>query len=539
MSAPLLAVHGLGIVLPGRDEPLVADIGFTLAAGECLALIGASGSGKSLTSAALIGLLPAGAQLRGSICFDDREMVGAAAAAWRELRGSGIGMVWQDSQASLHPLRRVGAQLVEALRQTASLSRAAARERAVALLDEVGIDAPRQRLAAYPHQLSGGQRQRVLIALALAASPRLLIADEATSALDSTVRLQIVELLDRLRRQRGLALLFVSHDLALVRRIAGRIAVLHQGRLVELADTPTLFATPQHAQTRALLQLHVPEPRTEPPGEPATLLQVTGLSASFAPPRGLRRGARRSVLRDIGFTLRAGRTLAIVGESGSGKSTLARCLLGLQCADAGQLLLDGQSLALAGLRDYAALRRRLQMVFQDPGASLDPLWRVGEIVAEGLRHASGGGAATRHAAEVARLLAAVGLDPSLAARHPHALSGGQRQRVAIARALAAQPRGLVLDEATSALDVLVQRQILALLRQLQQQRALALLFVTHDLELVAGFADEVGVLWRGALVEYGPVGEVFAHPRHTHTRELLAAAGHGLAVVSQNCDAVP
>nr|WP_306673615.1 ABC transporter ATP-binding protein [Tahibacter caeni] len=503
-------------------QPVVADVGFRLAAGECLALIGASGSGKSLTSAALIGLLPAGASMRGSIRFAGEELVAAAPTAWRRVRRAGIGMVWQDSQASLHPLRRIGAQLIEALR-AAGAEPVAAREQATALLAEVGIDRPAQRLRSYAHELSGGQRQRVLIALALAANPQLLIADEATSALDASLRLQIVDLLDALRRRRGLALLFVSHDLALVRRIADRVAVLDRGRIVELADTAALFASPAHPQTRALLALAEPLPAAAEPASPAPLLQLQGLDAAYAATGW--RSTVRPALRDVGFALQAGRTLAIVGESGSGKSTLLRCLTGLLRPQRGRLQLAGQVLDLAGLRDPAPLRAQLQLVFQDPGASLDPLWRVGDIVAEPLRFAPEPPAAAERDARVAALLDDVGLAPELARRYPHALSGGQRQRVAIARALAAQPAALLLDEATSALDVLVQRQILELLRRLQRERGLALLFVTHDLDLVAGFADEVVVLWRGALVECGAVGEVFAHPRHSHTRELLTAAG--------------
>lgn len=523
MSTPLLRVRDLRITLRGRAAPLVDGIGFDLAAGDCLALIGASGSGKSLTSTALVGLLPAAAQIAGSIRFDGDELVGAPAALWRRVRGSGIGMVWQDSQASLHPLRRIGAQLTEALKQAGTAGRAARLRRAADLLHEVGIDDPPARLLHFPHELSGGQRQRVLIALALAANPRLLIADEATSALDSTIRRQIVDLLHRLRRLRGLALLFVSHDLALVRDSADQIAVLDQGRLVELAPTAALFAAPVHAQTRALLAVVSAEAATKPANdavEPA-LLHVEGLCASFRS-SGFRGRQAPPALRDIALTLRPGRTLAVVGESGSGKSTLLRCLIGLHPPDAGRLWLGGHALPLP-LADTAPVRAALQLVFQDPGASLDPLWRVEDTIAEPLRLA--GRPREERERQVAALLAAVGLAPALARRYPHALSGGQRQRVAIARALAAAPAALLLDEATSALDVLIQRQVLALLRRLQRERGLALLFVTHDLDLVAGFADDLVVLRRGRVVEQGPVGEVFADPRHDHTRELLAAVG--------------
>lgn len=524
MSDGLLQVRDLRIVLPGRAMPAVDAVSFDLEAGNCLALIGASGSGKSLTSTALIGLLPAAAVVTGSIVFAGETLSNAPASAWQRVRRGGIGMVWQDSQASLHPLRRIGAQLAEALQQAGVTGRAERQWRAAALLAEVGIDAPERRLTQFPHELSGGQRQRVLIALALAGDPRLLIADEATSALDSTVRLQIVALLDRLRRERGLALLFVSHDLALVRDIADRVAVLDRGRIVEAADTATLFAAPAQPQTRALLAAAavVPKEIVTDAADSLPVLQIEGLCASHGV-RQLGRSARRPALRDIALRLERGRTLAIVGESGSGKSTLLRCLVGLQPADAGRLVLDGRTFALP-LADPTPLRGPLQLVFQDPGASLDPLWRVGEIVAEPLRLGRRLGAEERQR-RVAALLGDVGLDPVLASRHPHALSGGQRQRVAIARALAAEPAALLLDEATSALDAVVQQQIVTLLRRLQRERGLALLFVTHDLDLVAACADDVGVLWQGALVEQGPVGEVFARPRHTHTRDLLAAVG--------------
>lgn len=525
MTAPLLQVRDLRIVLRGRPEPVVDDIAIDLEQGACLALVGASGSGKSLTSAALIGLLPAGGAISGSILFAGQQLIGASAAVWQRVRRNGIAMVWQDGQASLHPLRRVGAQLVEALRHAGS-SRGGERRRAGALLAEVGIDEPERRLTQFPHELSGGQRQRVLIALALASDPQVLIADEATSALDSAIRLQIVDLLDHLRHRRGLAVLFVSHDLPLVRHFAERVAVLDRGRIVELADTTAVFAAPAQPQTRALLAAaasSAPDVTRRVP-DVAPLLQVDGLRASHATLRGWRT-VRRPALCNVSFRLDHGRTLAVVGESGSGKSTLLRCLVGLHVPDAGQLGLDGVAHPLP-LADRASLRR-LQLVFQDPGASLDPLWRVGDLVAEPLRLARRS-AAREHREQVATLLEEVGLDPALAARYPHTLSGGQRQRVAIARALAAQPAALLLDEATSALDAVVQQQVVALLRRLQRERGLALLFVTHDLNLVASCADDVGVLWQGSLVECGPVGEVFARPRHTHTRELLVAAGHAI-----------
>ena len=456
--------------------------------------------------------------MSGSIRYVGEEYANADAARVRRLRG-GVGTVWQDSLASLHPLRRIGAQIVENARLRRGLTQRQATSLAADLLAEVGIDAPRERLHAYPHALSGGQRQRAAIALALAGAPRVLVADEATSALDATVQAQVVALLDRLRREHGLALLFITHDLALARVIADRIAVMAQGTIVELATSAQVLNAPQSAAARALIECRA-EPRTDRRAPGAPLLAVDGLSASFA--GGLWRRAA-PVLRDVGFTLAAGETLALVGESGSGKSTLARCLLGLKRADRGRLGFGDVSIDLAAAADWSALRRRLQLVFQDPYASLDPHLTVQAIVAEPLlihrRAASVRDAAPR----VAELLTAVGLDAALAARYPHALSGGQRQRVAIARALALDPACLVLDEATSALDVLVQKKILDLLQTLQKNRGVALLFITHDLELAAGIADRVGVLWRGELVEIGATAGVFARPRHEHTQALVSA----------------
>ncbi|MDC8014264.1 nickel ABC transporter ATP-binding protein NikE [Tahibacter soli] len=518
MSEPLLDVRGLSIALPGREDPVVANVDLSLAPGECLALVGASGSGKSLTAAALVGLAPRGARVTGAIRYAGRDYANADAQGLARLRG-GIGMVWQDSLASLHPLRRIGAQIVENARLQRGLTRAQATTLAADLLAEVGVDAPRKRLRAYPHALSGGQRQRVAIALALAGAPRVLVADEATSALDATVQAQVVALLDRLRREHGLALLFVTHDLALARAIADRIAVMERGAIVEAAPSARVFEAPASAAARALVECRASPPiDRRVPG--AALLRVDGLSASFA--AGRWRPARPA-LAGVGFALRAGETLALVGESGSGKSTLARCLLGLKRADAGVLRFGDATIDLAQAGDWSAVRQRLQLVFQDPYASLDPHLTVQAIVAEPLV-IHGRAASVRDAApRVAELLDAVGLDAALAARYPHALSGGQRQRVAIARALALDPACLVLDEATSALDVLVQKKILDVLRTLQVARDVALLMITHDLDLAAGFAERIGVLWRGELVEIGASGDVFARPRHAHTRALVSA----------------
>ncbi|UXI68486.1 nickel ABC transporter ATP-binding protein NikE [Tahibacter amnicola] len=516
----LLDVRGLTIHLPGQARPAVDQVDIALAPGECLALVGASGSGKSLTSTAVLGLLPPQARWSGHIAFAGTPLRAADSPEWLAARRNGMAMVWQDALASLHPLRRVGAQLVEIIRISQGLDRRAAALQAAGLLAQVGIDRPADRLRAYPHALSGGQRQRVMIALALAARPRLLIADEATSALDATVQAQVVALLQRLRRELGLALLFVTHDIDLAQGLADRVAVMAQGRIVEQGPVRSVFAAPTATQTRALLEGGIPERESHVTATSAIVLRIQQLSASY-PEGGLLSRRRRAVLRDVALHVAAGETLAIVGESGSGKSTLARCLLGLTRADRGVIEVQGQRLDLGGRPGWTAMRQQVQMVFQDPYASLDPRWRVGAIVAEPLRmmqHGRSGESDT-----VAALLQAVGMDPALATRHPHALSGGQRQRVAIARALACRPHCLVLDEATSALDMSVQKQILAVFQSLQRERGLALLMITHDLHLAARFADRVGVLHQGELVECGPAAEVLTSPRHAQTKALLAA----------------
>ena len=523
----LIEIERLSIFLSGRSAPLVSELNLHVAAGECLGLVGESGSGKSLSASALLGVLPPGSSTTGSIRYRGNQLVGAREAAWRAIRGSEIALIFQNAAASLHPLRSIGAQLVEVLRQQRSIDAKAARTAAIALLHETGIDQPEQRLAAYPHQLSGGQRQRVLIALALAGEPSLLIADEATSALDATVQRQIILLLDRLRRERGLALLFITHDLPLAAELCQRVAVMQHGRIVEQGDTAQLFSSPQHAYTQLLLgqQFPTPVPRAvefrAADALASPLMEIRGLNASYAA-RGWRQQARAALI-DVSLELRRGETLAIVGESGSGKSTLARCLLGLQRVQSGTIHFAGKSLALDSSAAWLPLRRQLQIVFQDPYASLDPGMKIRDVLLEPLQiHALAKGRVFRES-RVRELLALVGLDDSVLIRYPHQLSGGQNQRVAIARALAVDPHYLICDEATSALDAAHQLHIVSLLQTLQKQRGLGLLLITHDLRLVRACADRVGVLYRGELVELGETQVVLSAPQHPHTHALLAA----------------
>ncbi len=518
----LIEVEQLSIFLPEHNAPLLSELNLHIAAGECLGLVGESGSGKSLTSSALLGLLPSGSSTIGSIRYRGDELVGACEAGWRAIRGSEIALIFQNAAASLHPLRSIGAQLVEVVRQQRPINATAARAAAIALLHETGIDQPEQRLAAYPHELSGGQRQRVLIALALAGEPSLLIADEATSALDATVQRQIILLLDRLRRERGLALLFITHDLPLAAELCQRVAVMQHGRIVEQGETAQLFSSPQHAYTRLLLGQHVaPHVSQRTTSADAPLLEIRALNASYAA-RGWRHKTRAALI-DVSLELRRGETLAIVGESGSGKSTLARCLLGLQRVQSGTIYFAGKSLPMNSRAAWIPLRRQLQIVFQDPYASLDPCMKICDVLLEPLQiHALAKGRTNRES-RVRELLALVGLDDSVLMRYPHQLSGGQNQRIAIARALAVDPQYLICDEATSALDAAHQLHILALLQTLQKQRGLGLLLITHDLRLVRACADRVGVLYRGELVELGETQAVLCAPQHAHTRALLAA----------------
>jgi ABC-type glutathione transport system ATPase component len=493
----LLSLRGLEVAAGGRR--LLGPLDLDLSEGECLGLVGESGSGKSLTVLSLLGLLPPGLAARGTLAWQGgpRALGGRDHAA---LRGRAIAWMPPDPQASLHPLRRVGAPLVESLRLLRGLDAAAARREAAALFDRLQLPTPGELLARYPHQLSGGQRQRVLLALALAGAPRLLLADEPTSALDPRLARESLDLIDGLRRELGLAVLLVSHDLPLVAAYAQRVAILRGGDCVEAGAASDVFARPAHAYTRELLAAdRLPAPDPSPPG--ARLLQVDALTVHY--PR-----ARAPALDAASLDLHRGECLALVGESGSGKSTLGRALLRLMRGGTrGRILLDGEDLLQAGRGRLRALRRRIGVVFQDPYASLDPRMRIGDIVAEPLRiHGLGERAA--HPARVAALLEAVGLDPALAARWPHQLSGGQRQRVAIARALATDPDLLVCDEAVSALDAHHRAGVLALLARLKRERGLALLFITHDFGAARALAERTAVIAGGRLQACGATAEV-------------------------------
>jgi microcin C transport system ATP-binding protein len=519
----LAEIAGLDIAFGARR--VVRDVALRLYPGRTMALVGESGSGKSLTALALLGLLPPGAVASGRVVLDGQEVIGAPPAALRRLRGGVAGMVFQEPMNSLNPLARIGAQVVEAIRLHRRLPLPAARDRATALLAEVGFPDAAQRLDAFPHQLSGGQRQRVMIAIALANDPALLIADEPTTALDVTIQAQILKLLAAEKAARGLALLLISHDLAIVRRYADEVCVMKDGAIVEAGPVATVFGAPAHDYTRMLLAA---EPRGAPaplPPEAAMLMQGEAVRVHFAIRRGLLRravGAVRAV-DGVSVAVRAGETVGLVGESGSGKSTMGYALLRLQAAQ-GRIAFAGADLAAMPPPVLRRARAGMQIVFQDPFGSLSPRLSVGEIIAEGLAvHARTLSPEARDR-RVAEALAEVGLPGESAQRYPHEFSGGQRQRIAIARAMVLKPRFVVLDEPTSALDMSVQAQIVELLRSLQARHGLGYLFISHDLRVVRAMAHRVVVMRRGQVVEEGPAEQIFAAPREDYTRALMAAA---------------
>ncbi|WP_203330587.1 nickel ABC transporter ATP-binding protein NikE [Rhodovastum atsumiense] len=512
----MLRLSGLTIGLPGR-APLVRDISFDLAAGEVLGLVGESGSGKSLTVSALIGLLPPAMRRAGSARFDGQELFTLAPRAWRRLRGRRIAMVFQDPMAVLNPFMTIGAQIEEVLRAHHPFRGAALRARAAALLTEVGLDIT--LAGRHAHALSGGQQQRVVIALALAGDPCLLLADEPTTALDTVVQAQILALLRDLVSRRGLAMIFISHDLAVVARIADRVGIMHRGELLELGATDRLLAHPEHPYSRALVTArHALRPWPDQPAA-APVLRLRGLHVAYR--SGWLPGRARKVVHGIDLDIPAGGVLSLIGASGSGKSSVARALVGLAPAHAALAEVNGRPLpfGLAGRRKAAA--QQVQIVFQNPPASLNPRLSVAAMLAEAVSRQR----LTRAEvlARMGAVLREVGLDESHLTRLPHQLSGGQQQRIAIARALLAGPSLLICDEILSALDANVQVQIIDLLRGLRERRGLALLFIGHDLSVVRTLGGEVAVMDAGTIVERGAAADVLSRPCHAFTRRLLAA----------------
>ena len=520
---PLLHVADLRVSF-GANEA-VAGVSFALAKGETLALVGESGSGKSVTALSVLQLLPPAARQRGSIRFQGEELSGAGDETLRAIRGDRIAMIFQEPMTSLNPLHTIERQIGEAITLHRPLAPAAAREQTVALLRLVGLQDPERRLGAYPHELSGGQRQRVMIAMALANEPDVLIADEPTTAVDVTIQAQLLALLGDLQRRLGMAMLFITHDLSIVRAIADRVAVMQRGRIVESGPVADVFAAPQHPYTRLLLAAQPSGAPAPVPADARPLLRCEDLRVWFPIRAGVLRRTVDHVkaVDGVSLTLAEAETLGVVGESGSGKSTLGFALLRL-VDSRGVIALDGQD--IAGLRGAALrpLRRTAQIVFQDPYGSLSPRLSVGQILEEGLLvHGLGATAAEREARVVAALRE-VDLDPEARHRYPHEFSGGQRQRIAIARALILEPRLVVLDEPTSALDVSIQAQIVELLRTLQARHRIAYLFISHDLRVIRAMSHRILVLKDGVVVEQGPAAEVLASPQAEYTRALLQAA---------------
>jgi microcin C transport system ATP-binding protein len=528
-KGPLLQVRDLSVSFgsAGGDAHVVRNVSFDVERGETLALVGESGSGKSVTALSILQLLPypMARHPSGSIRFRGEELLGAPEPVLREVRGGRIGMIFQEPMTSLNPLHNIEKQIGETLYLHKRLTRRAARERILELLELVGLPDAAQRLNAFPHQLSGGQRQRVMIAMALANEPDMLIADEPTTALDVTIQAQILKLLKELQAKLGMALMLITHDLGIVRRVADRVCVMNMGEIVENGPTTELFERPQHPYTRRLMAA---EPKGDPvkaPADAPVIMAAEDLKVWFPIKGGVLRRTVGHVKAVDGITLRIrqGHTVGVVGESGSGKTTLGLALLRLQRSEGG-IEFEGRAIQRLGSRQLRPLRREMQVVFQDPFGSLSPRLSVAQIIEEGLRVHRLGGTGRERERLIIRALQEVGLDPESRHRYPHEFSGGQRQRISIARALVLKPRLLVLDEPTSALDVSVQAQIVDLLRDLQAKHRLAYLFISHDLKVVRALSDEVVVMRHGRVMEHGPAEQIFEDPRHPYTRALMAAA---------------
>ncbi|MGA8613538.1 MAG: ABC transporter ATP-binding protein [Xanthobacteraceae bacterium] len=530
MSAePLLSIRDLSVAFArgGRETLAVDRVSFDIGKGETLALVGESGSGKSVTSLSILKLLPypSARHPSGEIHFKDQELLRLSERDMRRVRGDDITIIFQEPMTSLNPLHTIEKQIAEILLLHRGLTGEAARARSIEVLGQVGIPDPQSRLKAYPHQLSGGQRQRVMIAMALANEPDLLIADEPTTALDVTVQAQIIALLKDIQKRLGMSLLFITHDLGIVRKIAQRVCVMKEGRIVEQGDVERVFTAPEHPYTRALLAAE-PKPDPAPPQPTAPMvLEAVDLKVWFP----IKRGVLRKVVGHIkavdgvSLALRKGETLGVVGESGSGKTTLGLALLRLISSE-GPIIFMGNPLQGLRFKQMRPFRRDMQIVFQDPYGSLSPRLSVADIIKEGLNVHHPGMPERERDERVVRALTDVGLDPDTRFRFPHEFSGGQRQRIAVARAIVLEPTFIVLDEPTSALDMLIQSQMVDLFRDLQKRRNLTYLFISHDLRVVAALASRLLVMRAGKVVEAGNAAELFQKPKTDYTRALFAAA---------------
>ncbi len=527
MSDHIISIENLTVSLPAWSDRrhAVSNVSLEVGKKEIVCVVGESGSGKSIMGKAILGLLPKPHvhATGGRIIFEGRDLLALPEEEMRGLRGGRIAMIFQEPMTALNPLMKVGRQIDEVLEVHTDMTSAARKARVLRLIEDVHLPDPERITNSYPHQLSGGQRQRIVIAMALALEPALIIADEPTTALDVTTQAQILHLMKELQRAHGTSVLFITHDFGVVAEIADRVAVMRHGEIVEAGSAGQVLRNPQADYTKALIAA-VPgmTPRLRDAQAARPLLVVRGLEKSYVTVGGFR-GAMRKVkaVNKVSLELGQRSSLALVGESGSGKSTLARCIIGLEVPESGEILLDGEhisGLTRGQLRPY---RRQMQMVFQDPYASLNPRQRIGDIIAIGPM-IQGVSREQAHA-EARELLSLVGLRPEAAERYPHEFSGGQRQRIGIARALAVKPKLIVADEPVSALDVSVQKQVLDLLNELRQKFGLSMLFITHDLRVAAKVCENIAIMQRGEIVEYGATAQIFADPQHPYTKTLLEA----------------
>ncbi len=529
LAPEVLSVQGLTVSVrtSADDRPLVENLSFTLRRGETLAIAGESGSGKSITSLAIMGLLPPPAVriTAGSVRLGDTDLTNLPETQMRSLRGARIAMIFQEPMTSLNPVLTVGAQLTEAIRAHTDATRAEARKQALAALQAVRLSQPEQRLKQYPHELSGGMRQRVMIAMALALRPEVLIADEPTTALDVTVQREVLDLLRDLQREFGTAIILITHDMGVVAEMADRVIVMKAGKAVEEASTRQIFASPQMPYTQDLLAAvpRMGKGKLRPETPTDTVARLSDVVVRFPLKGGIlgRTIAQVHAVEHVSFDIRRGETFALVGESGCGKSTIAKAMVGL-APHQGRIEIAGKSFADLDTAGQKALRRRVQIVFQDPMAALDPRMTVGALIAEPLL-IHGIGSPTDQRAKAAELMQCVGLTDDQLDRYPHEFSGGQRQRICIARALALQPDLIIADEAVSALDVSVQARVLDLLQTLQREFGIAFLFISHDMAVVENISDRVAVMYLGQIVETGTRAQVFGNPQHPYTRRLIDA----------------
>ncbi len=535
MKTPILSIENLKVTF-NHQHVVVDDLSLTIYPSETFALVGESGSGKSITALSVLRLLPNNAEISAkSIALKSDNLLDQTEDELCKIRGKRIGLIFQDPMSSLNPVMTIGSQIEEVINIHFSLPRKAVKEQVLKLLHQVEIPNPEQRVKDYPHQLSGGQRQRVMIAIALAGEPELLIADEPTTSLDVTIQAQILTLLKNIQQQSGMALWLISHDLALVSTIADRVAVMQKGKLVETGLTQSVFNDPQHPYTRKLIDAlpSINHCLTQTYEEHPPLLKVDNFCCYYP----IRKGLFKRIVDyihavdNVSFSIQQGKTLALVGESGCGKTTLGKSLINLIPSHSGQVWIDGVSINDLSGEALRRERANIQIVFQDPFSSMNPRMLVGDIIAEGINALRPEISASERKTLIQQLLHQVNLPADSALRYPHEFSGGQRQRICIARALAVNPKLIICDEPTSALDVSVQKQIIQLLKSLQQEKGLSYLFITHDLSVVAEIADDVAVMYKGKIVEYGTTKQILTQPKEAYTKQLLSAVP-ALAVAS-------